>query len=385
MSEHQGPKRGIAFEESSNGFFPKGKSYLLVIGIDEYEHFPQLYNAVKDAKDVSAVLIEQYQFSKENCFQLLNKEASQSAIFQKLDELSELITKEDTLLIYFSGHGEYKSKLDVGFWIPVDGEPRNTGSFLSFTLLSRYIKAISSFHTLVIADSCYAGSLFTTRSSETLKNRLESRPSRWLITAGRNEVVADGKPGDNSPFADALLWELRNNQEARFRVSSFAESIIDAVVRNADQTPQAAEMYGVDSKGGEFMFRLKKHSKTPFQEEKVEREAMDIFRGDSNVEEMKKPEDFASLEDFVKYLKKLIANTQFEEVFELLETVLKSDCRLYDDIHVRLLRRYTEFKQQEEHLDRNERKKELAGIENSFLICRRFEKAKIIQSSCTFP
>ena len=36
---------------------PKGKNYLLSIGIDKYNDLPQLYNAVKDAKEVVEILL----------------------------------------------------------------------------------------------------------------------------------------------------------------------------------------------------------------------------------------------------------------------------------------------------------------------------------------
>ena len=53
----------------------------------------------------------------------------------------------------------------------------------------------------MIVDSCFSGSLFMRFKSVGLAERLEHIPSRWGLTAGRNEVVADGKMGNNSPFA----------------------------------------------------------------------------------------------------------------------------------------------------------------------------------------
>ncbi|MBK7870320.1 MAG: caspase family protein [Saprospiraceae bacterium] len=212
-------------EQAPQNALPKGKNYLFIIGIDEYKHQPRLYNAVKDAKDILELLTKKYQFSKDSkfLFTLFNQEATQENIFTTLDKLSELMTEEDKLLIYYSGHGELKKNIGEGFWIPYDGNPKNpAGTYISFSILTKYIKAIKAFHTFIIADSCFSGALFTERGAVSdFRDRLESIPSRWLLTAGRDEVVADGQPGDNSPFADAVLWWLKNNKDPRLRVSDF--------------------------------------------------------------------------------------------------------------------------------------------------------------------
>ena len=271
MSSHSdgnGTRAGRASREKKvQNPVPLGINYLLVIGIDQYQHCPKLYNAVKDATDVTGVLTEKYQFSKQLTFSLFDKAATQDNIIAALKDLAKKVTPKDTVLIYFSGHGEYDEVLDVGYWIPVDGRLGKIGSFISFDLVMKVLKAVKSHHTFIIADSCYSGTLFTEKSLNKVLNRLEQKPSRWLITAGRNELVLDGKPGDNSPFADSVLWHLRNNHQPRLRVSQFCNDIIEDVGKNYDQVPRGASLKGVGDRGGEFMFRLKEYTLAVFDEE----------------------------------------------------------------------------------------------------------------------
>lgn len=51
------------FPDVNNWGF-KGKNYLFAIGIDKYEHWPPLYNAVRDVQKFIHILTDRYQFEK---------------------------------------------------------------------------------------------------------------------------------------------------------------------------------------------------------------------------------------------------------------------------------------------------------------------------------
>ncbi|MCB0614944.1 MAG: caspase family protein, partial [Phaeodactylibacter sp.] len=244
----QDKKRGI---ETSDGQeeapLPQGRNYLFVVGVDHYQDkaIPRLQNAVKDAEEVQKILAGKYQFDRNLLFTLSNEQATQSAIIARLKSLAKTLTEEDTLLMYFAGHGEYDEIIDVGYWIPYDARHGEIGSYISFDLVTRLVRAIKTRHTFIITDSCYSGSFFTTRRATTAEDRLESLPSRWLLTAGRKEVVSDGWEGGHSPFAKAVLWHLNNNKEPRLRVSQFCNDVVVAVGNNADQLPRGAALQNV--------------------------------------------------------------------------------------------------------------------------------------------
>lgn len=236
-----------------------GINYLLAIAIDEYEHCPRLYNCVQDARRLIRVLSTQYQFEPAHTFTLFNEQATEHAIIDMFKKLVRLIRPEDNLLILFSGHGEYEAAIEEGYWIPVDAPLGHTNEYIANSRIVKYIKAIQSHHTFLIVDSCFSGSLFASRSLEQTANtnRLDEIASRWLLTAGRNEVVSDGKPGNHSPFADNVIYFLENNQEPSLSVTALISRVVNAVIHNARQTPRGEPLQDTGHRGGQFYFYRK--------------------------------------------------------------------------------------------------------------------------------
>lgn len=236
-----------------------GKNYLLAIAIDQYRHGPRLYNCVRDVKRLIDVLTKKYQFEKEHTFTLFDALATEVNILAAFKKLIPLVTSQDNLLVVYSGHGEYEKEIDEGYWIPVDAQFGQSGDYISNSRITKYIKAIPSHHTLFIVDSCFSGSLFASRNlhSPAANVRLDNIASRWLITAGRNEIVSDGKPGDHSPFADNIIYFLEKNTTSSLSVTSLIQQVIYAVAYNARQTPRGEPLQDVGHRGGQFYFHFK--------------------------------------------------------------------------------------------------------------------------------
>ncbi|MCO6478725.1 MAG: caspase family protein [Phaeodactylibacter sp.] len=337
--ENKEQKRGIDIGGSAEKEqAPQGKNYLLVVGVDHYNDkaIPRLQNAVKDAKEVLKILVEKYQFDEGGLSTLYNEQATQSAIIGQLKSLARSTTEEDTLLMYFAGHGEYDEIIDVGYWIPVDARHGEIGSYISFDLVTRLVRAIKTRHTFIITDSCYSGSFFTTRRATTAEDRLESLPSRWLLTAGRKEVVSDGWEGEHSPFAQAVLWHLENNNEPRLRVSQFCNDVVVAVGNNADQLPRGAALQNVGDMGGEFMFRLKKFKDKAFEKPAERPAAAGAQRGGQQPAPEpapeKKPQPLRTLQDVRERLKGYIRESEFEKAFELFNHIIDDRSSRENDV-----------------------------------------------------
>lgn len=323
----------------ANTFVPKGKNYLYIVGIDKYEHLPQLYNAKLDAEQVRSVLEEKYQFDPGLTHCHFDEEATHANITNYLERLVEVIKEEDTFLMYFAGHGEYKKMLDVGYWMPYDAQQDRIGTYISFDLVTRLIRAINSRHTFIITDSCYSGSIFTQKRDANFKDRLESLPSRWLLTAGRNEPVSDGRLGQHSPFAQAVIKILKNNYEDRLRVSVFCNRVLEAVGNNVnDQLPRGAALHDVGDMGGEFMFRLKAYTYAPVAEPSASApEPAAPVRGgnepapqaDSPAAPSGAPGDLAALK---RQLKKYFQQSEFKRAFDLLNEYIADNSYRETDI-----------------------------------------------------
>ncbi|MBK7406826.1 MAG: caspase family protein [Saprospirales bacterium] len=235
------PSKGIGkHDQSVTGATTfRRKSFLLAIGIDEYAHAPRLYNAVQDAKEFVAILQEKYQFDPQYTTELYDQNATRRNIYQALDKLVDTLTQEDNLVIYFSGHGEYRDQMDEGYWMPVDAERGAFFDFIPNQQIQHYLKRIPSHHSFVVVDSCFSGTLFASRNLGPTE-RLETVPSRWLLTSGRKEPVSDGKPGDHSPFAENILLFLKKNQQSTLPISRLIDDVVHATAANAKQTRAAS-------------------------------------------------------------------------------------------------------------------------------------------------
>ncbi len=256
--EKSPPARGWSpRRENDNAASEKrGRSLLLAIGIDRYQYIGGLHNAVRDVEYLAEVLSRRYQFDKRWATKLINEEATLANISQKFHRLVEEARPEDEVLVYFSGHGAFNQSIDRGFWIPFDGKPDETHTLFSNSTLVDFVASIPARHVVLIVDSCFSGAFFGGVRRLDVPERLSSIPSRWVMTSGRNEVVSDGPPGQNSPFAESLIYHLNANDEAGFRITALFPRIIEQVGANAEQLPRCEPIRNVGHKGGEFVFRL---------------------------------------------------------------------------------------------------------------------------------
>ncbi len=170
--------------------------------------------------------------------------------------MKDKVKPNDNLVIYFSSHGETVD--DVGYWIPVEAHPDRDDEFVSTYDLKSRLDAINSFHTFVIADACFSGSLFLSYKDLSAAG-YETKRSRWGLAASHSrERALDGTPGENSPFAAKLLKNLRENRE-NLGVQKLAAAVIEEVeaMTKKKQTPvfKPLDVKGDDS--GQFVFRVK--------------------------------------------------------------------------------------------------------------------------------
>ena len=232
------------------------KYYALVIGNNNYKHLEKLDAAENDAIVIADVLKNKYGFEVEL---LLN--ADQETTVDTLFNITNKLKKNDNLLIYYAGHGELDKAENRGYWLPVDASYEKRSKWISNQTIVDRIKATKAKHVLLVADSCFSGTLM--RSGINPKNqepidekyieRLKNKKTRLVITSGGNEPVVDSDGGNHSLFALKLIDTLKNNNEV-INSQILFENIRRYVVANADQTPERAMVHKTGHDGGDFLF-----------------------------------------------------------------------------------------------------------------------------------
>lgn len=248
-------ERGIDLSGSQQDYDPRqGKNYLLAVGIDRYQHWTPLDNAVKDARDLIQVLTRQYQFDEEHIITLFDERATEANIYDAIRELKRKITPQDNLLVYYSGHGHYDDDFDEGHWIPVDARIDTEDRFISNSNIIKRINAIDAHHVLLIIDSCFSGSLVVKKRNTSIDEHFRSRR---IISSGRIETVSDGRAGENSPFASGLLTYLKRNTKRAVNTTALIQYVKEFVAGKARQNPVDGRIQNSADEGGEFVFHLK--------------------------------------------------------------------------------------------------------------------------------
>jgi len=241
-----------------------GRYFALVIGNNDYSQFPTLETAVNDATHVADVLQSNYGFETR-----LIVNADRYAILSALNDLRGQLTAADNLLIYYAGHGERDPETLQGYWLPVDAEQENTANWIANSTISDLLNTLKAKHVLVVADSCYSGSM-TQSSVARIDAQLDDKhlkkwlkvmaktPSRTVLTSGGVSPVLDSGGGEHSVFAKAFLQELKKDTgiidayKVYLGVSQQVKT--EAASIGFLQRPTYAPIRHTGHNGGEFLF-----------------------------------------------------------------------------------------------------------------------------------
>ena len=136
-----------------------GQYRALVIGNDDYDDperlWPSLKTAVADAEAVAGLLRAEYGFAEIT----LLRNAKQREIVRAFNRLAQTAQENDSVLIYYAGHGHLNEATKEGFWIPVDAEGRDDSTFVSNAIIKTKLGVITdrARHVLLVSDSCFSG------------------------------------------------------------------------------------------------------------------------------------------------------------------------------------------------------------------------------------
>jgi hypothetical protein len=236
-----------------------GKSYAIIIGDGAYEQLPKLDTAIPDAKAMAALLKRRYGFEVTTLF-----DANRYDILSTLNDVRSKLGREDSLLIYYAGHGELDRVNFRGYWLPIDAEAASPANWISNVSITDMLNAMDARHVIVIADSCYSGAMgrspFLERSDGDAKNleRIAGGRSRTVFSSGGLRPVLDNGGGQHSVFAKAVLDALESNREVldgRRLHQQVAVKVATAASKlNVEQIPEYSALRFAGHEAGDFVF-----------------------------------------------------------------------------------------------------------------------------------
>lgn len=264
------------------------RQHAFFIGIKDYNHIGSLNNTVNDCLAIKSLLKEKYGYKEKNIKTLFGSQAGIDEINEHLGHYLTNLVWEDSLFVYFSGHG-FKDKTGKGYWLPSDvgRDLRGIGYYnqnddsnsipiileskfkIKHSDVMAFMKNCKAKHIFVLADSCYSAVFF-----EECKGPSQFYPSphlwdwekksRQLLASGEYEV-SDGIHGKNSPFARGIIDIMDKGSLSDGCMS--ASDIISEVTRRFQnnltgfqeysQEPMGKRVYCAGDNEGQYYFCLK--------------------------------------------------------------------------------------------------------------------------------
>jgi hypothetical protein len=138
----------------------KKNAYAVVIGIEQYrQKLPPADFAAHDAKIIGEYLTKVLGYQEENVVVRLNDKAAKTDLEKYLEEwLSNKVGPDDSVFVYYSGHGAPNPKSGEPYLVPYDGDP----AFVESTTypLKRLYAAMDKLPAkavVIMLDSCFSG------------------------------------------------------------------------------------------------------------------------------------------------------------------------------------------------------------------------------------
>jgi hypothetical protein len=233
-----------------------GKQVAVFIAIDRYREWPSLRHAVNDAEQLRMALEKKYYIDTTYC--LYDEDATKSNVIKQFDKLTKELQPEDSLFIYYAGHGHFDNITNTGFWILQDGtlDRYKQDGWLPNPIIRSLIYQMKSRHIFLVSDSCFSGDLLSVPRGTQLEindeyfKRAYERRSRQVLTSGADETVPD-----ESSFTHGLIKFLEENRKPYIDPYLIYNDIRLSALST---TPLLGSLKDTDAQeGGSFLFFLK--------------------------------------------------------------------------------------------------------------------------------
>lgn len=262
--------RGIApaDEETLADSAAFGVSHALIVGIDEYAHWPKLRFAERDATELRDILVSSYGYAPERVTFLKGSQATESEIVRAMNRALGELEADDNLLIFYAGHGQFNALSEHGYWIPHDGTIEDATTWVSFNDVRALVSSpnVKARSVALVTDSCYGGMLAADRAGPSdplsfpsnagervyMERLLESAPkrSRFVLASGGFEKVPD-----QSLFAKLIKNALRANTMPLLDLELlFYGSVANDLAETGEQSPILMPIAMGADWGGRFVF-----------------------------------------------------------------------------------------------------------------------------------
>ena len=206
----------------TNKSVKRGKVWALIIGIANYETYSSLKYTDDDAYRLFVFLRspEGGAIPEDNIKVLIDEAATSFTIQENLDKIAAKADSNDTILLYFSGHGI------KGAFLPTDYNPISNNQLYHTEMLNQ-LAGSKAKNKIVIADICHAGSMemvgndsYATRGN--IDNTIQSYyralektdgGTALILASGSNEVSIENRGIRQGVFSFYMIEGLKGKAD----------------------------------------------------------------------------------------------------------------------------------------------------------------------------
>ena len=252
----QDPKQGrcLAQPAAAAGTSPVRRRFAVLVGNNQYAPpIPALDTPIADVTKIAEVLNKRFGYEAR-----IVSNAGKAKIIEALNEIAAEAGWDDSVLLFYAGHGYLLDDVKMGYWIPVDASVKTAQGWISNQDIAKLLAAIRARQLILISDSCYSGSLTreqkVTQGKELNVEQILRQRSVLVLSSGDDEPVSDeGKEG-HSIFA----WNLIKTLQATGSLTPGAKvwnAVRTGVSEEYPQQPQyGAVVSAGHAEGGDFLF-----------------------------------------------------------------------------------------------------------------------------------
>ena len=197
---------------------------------------------------------------------LMVHNGTRADIIRAINKVADETGSNDSVMVYYAGHGYEDKKTKVGYWIPSDASSKSPSNWVSSSDINKMLGSIPAKQVMLVSDSCFSGALtkeheVTSASvaGESVQEILGKRSVTVMSSGGDEPVVDEGKEG-HSIFAWHLIDKL--NKVENYKGGT---GVFDAVREGVDkeevfQQPQyGASLSAGHVAGGDYLFEVRKY------------------------------------------------------------------------------------------------------------------------------
>ncbi|HEX5363508.1 MAG TPA: caspase family protein [Gallionella sp.] len=235
----------------------------VVVGNNAYQdpNLPSLNGAIRDADAIANVFQEKMGYEVR-----VVHNGTRADIISALNKVADEVGSNDSVVLYYAGHGYQDDATKVGYWIPSDASTRNADNWITSSEINKMLTNIPAKQLMLVSDSCYSGAL--TNEQKVTGNALNAakaedilaKRSVIVMSSGGDEPVFDEGREGHSSFTWHLMDKLNKVEKFDSGADVFASVKQGLAQDGLVQTPQyGASLTAGHAVGGDYLYEVRQY------------------------------------------------------------------------------------------------------------------------------